>query len=69
MQILKSTPVKVSMTLVEILKAKLKLWCQEVTTCLKKMGVPITKMDPIHIEEKVQRGIKCEPIPINKVGD
>ena len=63
-----STPVKVSMTLAEILKAKPELW-QEVTTCLNKMGVPITQMDPIHTEEKVQRGVKCEPVPINKVGD
>ena len=36
LQILMSTPVKVSMKLAKILKAKPKLW-QEVTTCLNKM--------------------------------
>ena len=52
LQILMSTLVKVSMTLAKILKAKPKLW-QEITTCMNKMGVPITEVDPIHTEEKV----------------
>ena len=43
LQILMSTPVKVSMTLAKILKTKPELW-QEVTTCLNKMGVPIIEM-------------------------
>ena len=67
LQILMSTPVKVSMTLAKILKAKPELW-QEVTTCLNNMGVPITEMDPIHTEEKVQRGVKCELIHVYHTG-
>ena len=65
--ILMSALVKVSMTLAKILRAKPQLW-QEVTTCLNKMGIPIIEMEPIHAREKVQKGVKCEPLPINKVG-
>ena len=68
LQILMSKPVKVSMMLTKILKAKTKLW-QEVTTCLKQIGIPIIDIEPIQTKEKVQRGVKCEPVPINKVGD
>ena len=38
MQASMSTPVKVTLTLVEVLKVKPRLW-QEITTCLDKMGV------------------------------
>ena len=45
-QTLMSTPIKVTLTLAEILKVKLKLW-QELTTCLDKMGVPMPEFKPI----------------------
>ena len=41
-----SLPIKVILTLAEVLKVKLELW-QEVTKCLEKMGVPVSKVKPI----------------------
>ena len=67
-QTLMSTPIKVTLTLVEILKVKLELW-QEVTTCLDKMGVPAPEFKPIWMPREVVGKVKCETIPINKVGD
>ena len=70
MQSLLSTPLKVTLTLAKFLKVKPKLW-QEVTMCLKKMGIymPNEKFIETIKETKVAKNVKCEPIPINKVGD
>ena len=66
-QTLMSTPIKVTLTLVEVLKVKPEVW-QEVTTCLVRMGVLVPEFKPI-IPREVVGKVKCEPIPINKVGD
>ena len=50
LQMLISTPIKVSLTLAEILKVKLEMW-QEVTTCLDKMGIPT--IESMNKEERV----------------
>ncbi|MCO5560551.1 hypothetical protein L7F22_014166 [Adiantum nelumboides] len=55
--------------MVEILKVKHELW-QEVTTCLNKMWINTPNEIPIETKQgKILRNVKCEPIPINKVGD
>ena len=67
-QTLMSLPIKVELTLAEVLKVKLELW-QEVTTCLEKMGVLVLEFKPIQMPKEVVKKLKCEPVPINKVGD
>ena len=52
LQMLMSTPVKVSLTLAKILKAKPEMW-QEVTTCFNQMGVPMIESKPINTKDKV----------------
>ena len=44
------------------------MW-QKVTTCLDKMRIPITMLEPNKPQKKVQRGVKYELVPINKVED
>ena len=51
-QTLMSMPIKVALTLAEVLKVKPKLW-KEVTTCLEKLGVPILELKPIQMPSKV----------------
>ena len=51
-QTLMLTPIKVTLTLAEILKVKPKLW-QEITTCLDKMGVPVPEFKPIQMPKEV----------------
>ena len=64
-----STPIKVTLTSTELLKVKSKLW-QKITSCLGKMGVLVPELKPIQaIKESIKRSAKCEPVPINKVGD
>ena len=64
-----SVPVKVTLPLAKILKLKPELWV-EMTKTLEKMGVKVPNL-PNPGEEGVDapRKEKCEPIPINKVGD
>ena len=63
-----STPVMVTLTLAEILKVKPKLW-QEVTTCLGQEGVQKIKTKPNQMPRDGVGKVKCELVPINKVGD
>ena len=67
-----STPIRVSLLLANILKVQVrpKIW-HEVVKCLKRMGIeisPIVKMRETMVIDPVKK-VKCEPIPLNKVGD
>ena len=63
-----STPIMVTLTLAEVLKVKPELW-QEVTTCLGHEGVQRIKTKSNQMPGDGVGKVKCEPVPINKVGD
>ena len=70
LQALLSTPVKVTLPLVEVLRVRPELW-QEVVDCLTKMGITMPHQIPVdeRLKGTVQQRVKCESVPINKVGD
>ena len=60
-QTLMSTPIKVTLTLAEVLKVKPKLW-KNIIACLDKMGVLVPEVKPIQRPKDVVGKVKCEPI-------
>ena len=70
LQVLLSTPVKVMLPLAEVLRVKPELW-HEVIKFLTKMGINKPYQIPIEemLKETTGKRAKCEPLPINKVGE
>ena len=65
-----STPIKVSLPLVEVFKVRPKMWL-EILKCIKRMGVelpPCKYMSKIVVANSM-KGVKCEVVPLNKVGN
>ena len=57
------------MTLAEVLEKRPKLWL-EVVKSLKKMGVHLLAADAIEkVVKETKPKVRCEPVPLNKVGD
>ena len=67
-QTLMSTPIKVALTLADILKVKPKLW-KQVKMCVGKVSVPMPNWKPIQMTKEMVKQGKRKPIPINKLGD
>ena len=65
-----STPIKVSLLFAEVLKVRLEMWL-EILKCLKRMGVELPPCKDMSktIVAKFMKGVKCEQIPLNKVGN
>ena len=70
LQALLSTPVRVSLPLVDQLKVRPELW-HEVVKSLKRMGIelPLIKEFRETMVIEPTKRVKCEPVPLNKVGD
>ena len=64
-----SVKVKVTMTLAEVLKRRPELWL-EVVKSLKKMGIHLPSADVIkRVVKQAKPNMRCELVPLNKVGD
>ena len=70
LQALLSTPIKVTLPLAKVLRVKRELW-HKVIKCLTKMGINMRYQIPMEEMPKETAGkrVRCEPVPINKVGD
>ena len=70
LQALLSTPVRVSLPLEDVLKVRPKLW-HEVVKCLRRMGIEMPLVPGLRETMVVDpmKKVKCEPVPLNKVGD
>ena len=70
LQALLSTPMRVSLPLVDVLKVRPKLW-HKVVKCLSRMGIEMSlvqEMRETMVVDPIKK-LKCKPIPLNKVGD
>ena len=70
LQVLLSTPIKVSLPLAKVLKVRPKMRL-EIMKFLKRMGVelpPCKNMSETIVANSI-KGVKCDPIPLNKVGN
>ena len=65
-----STPIKVTLPLADVLKAKPELWLN-IAKALEHMGMRVPFQEfPVDSQENGQwEKVRCEPVPINKVGD
>ena len=70
LQALLSTPVRVSLSLADVLKVRPELW-HEVVKCLRRIGIEMPLVQEIRETMVVDpmKKVKCEPVPLNKVGD
>ena len=70
LQALLSAPVRVSLPLANVLKVRPELW-HEVVKCLKKMGIEMPLVQELKETMVIDptKKVKCEPVPLNKVGD
>ena len=62
-----ATPIRCTLPLAELLKARPKLW-KEVRKCLKHIGIDLSFMERAASSTKTSCKPKSEPVPLNKVG-
>ena len=70
LQALLSTLVRVSLPLADVLKVRPELW-HEIVNCLRRMGIEMPLVQEFRETMVVDlvKKVKCEPAPLNKVGD
>ena len=62
-----ATPIRCTLLLAELLKAKLELW-KEVRKCMKHIRIDLSLMERAISFSTTTHNPKSEPIPLNKVG-